>query len=114
MNLLNQTIEQISREKGIDSEIIQQALEDAMVAAAKKYFRTEEDLQARFDPENGTIDVFAVKQIVQEVDDDTTQMSLQEALEVDDTFEIDEFIEIPKPTTDLGRIAAQTAKQVIF
>ena len=114
MNLLNQTIEQISREKGIDPGIIQEALEDAMIAAAKKYFRTEEDLQARFDPENGTIDIFAVKQIVQEVDDPTTQMSLQEALEVDDTFEINEFIEIPKPTDDLGRIAAQTAKQVIF
>ena len=80
----------------------------------KKYFRTEEDLQARFDPGNGTIDIFAVKQIVQEVDDATTQMSLQEALEVDDTFEINEFIEIPKPTADLGRIATQTAKQVIF
>ena len=114
MNLLNQTIEQISREKGIDPKIIQEALEDAMVAAAKKYFKTEEDLQARFDPGNGTIDIFAVKQIVQEVDDATTQMSLQEALEVDDTFEINEFIEIPKPTADLGRIAAQTAKQVIF
>ena len=60
-NLLSQSIEQISREKGINPEIIQEALEDAMVAAARKYFKTEEDLQARYDPETGTIDVFAVK-----------------------------------------------------
>jgi N utilization substance protein A len=110
----NQSIEQISREKGINPEIIQEALEDAMVAAARKYFRTEEDLQARYDPETGTIDVFAVKKIVEEVDDATVEMSLEEALGVDETFELDDYVEIPKPTVDLGRIAAQTAKQVIF
>ncbi|MDA2928654.1 transcription termination factor NusA [Acidobacteria bacterium AH-259-O06] len=114
MNLLNQTIEQISREKGIDAQIIQEALEDAMIAAAKKYFKTDEDLHARYDPETGTIDVFAVKRIVEEVTDEATEMSLKEALEVDETFEVDEYIEIPKPTVELGRIAAQTAKQVIF
>ncbi len=113
-NLLSQSIEQISREKGINPEIIQEALEDAMVAAARKFFRTEEDLQARYDPETGTIDVFAVKKIVEEVSDDTLEMSLKEALSVDETFELDDYVEIPKPTVDLGRIAAQTAKQVIF
>jgi N utilization substance protein A len=113
-NLLTQTIEQISREKGIDAQIVREALEDALVAAAKKYFRTEEDLRARFDPEGGTIDVFAVKKIVEEVGDPLTEMSLEEALDVDGTFEVDDYIEIPKPTVDLGRIAAQTAKQVIF
>ncbi len=113
-NLLSQSIEQISREKSIDPEIIHEALEDAMVAAANKYFRTDEDLQARYDPETGTIDVFAVKKVVEEVDDETTEMSLEEALTVDETFEVDDYIEIPKPTVDLGRIAAQTAKQVIL
>jgi transcription termination/antitermination protein NusA len=113
-NTLTQTIEQISKEKGIDPGIIQRALEDAMVAAAKKYFKTEEDLQARYDPETGTIDVFAVKRIVEEVVDEANEMSLEEALEIDETFEVGEYIEIPKPTLELGRIAAQTAKQVIF
>ncbi|MEE8350217.1 MAG: transcription termination factor NusA [Acidobacteriota bacterium] len=113
-NLLGPVIEQISREKGIDAQIVREALEDAMVAAAKKFFKTEEDLQARFEPESGTIDVFAVKRIVEEVEDSLTEMSLEEALEVDDTFAVDDYIEIPKPTVDLGRIAAQTAKQVIF
>jgi N utilization substance protein A len=113
-NLLMQTIEQISREKGIDPQIVHEALEDAMVAAANKYFKTEEDLQARFDSETGTIDVFAVKRIVEEVSEPLTEMSLEDALAVDETFELDDFIEFPKPTVDLGRIAAQTAKQVIF
>lgn len=113
-NILSQTIEQISKEKGIEPEVIQRALEEAMVAAAKKYFKTAEELQARYDPETGTIDVFAVKEIVEEVADPETQMSLEEALSIDDSFQVGEFVEIPKPTLELGRIAAQTAKQVIF
>ncbi len=113
-NVLTQTIEQISREKGINPELIQQALEDAMVAAARKFFKTDEDLQGRYDPETGTIEVFAVKEIVEEVEDEEIQMSLEEALKIDATFEIGDYIEIPKPTLELGRIAAQTAKQVIF
>lgn len=113
-NLLSQSIEQISREKSIDPEVIHEALEDAMVAAANKYFRTDEDLQARYDPETGTIEIFAVKKVVEKVDDEATEMSLEEALTVDETFELDDYIEIPKPTVDLGRIAAQTAKQVIL
>ncbi len=112
-NMLSQTIEQISREKGIDPELIQEALEDAMVAAARKYFKTEEELQARYDPETGTIDVFAVKEIVDEVEEAELQMSLDEALQIDETFEVGDYIELPKPTLELGRIAAQTAKQVI-
>ena len=113
VSVLNQGIEQISREKGIDPGVIHEALEDAMVAAAKKFFKSEEDLQARYDTETGTIDVFAVKKIVEEVSDENTEMPLAEALEIDETFVVDDYIEIPKPTVELGRIAAQTAKQVI-
>ncbi len=112
-NILSQTIEQLSKEKGIDPQLVREALEDAMAAAARKYFRTNEDLQARFDSETGTIDIYALKEIVEEVEDPATQMSLAEALKLDDTFEAGDFIEIPKPTQGLGRIAAQTAKQVI-
>ncbi len=113
VSVLNQSIEQISREKGIDPGVIHEALEDALVAAAKKFFKSEEDIQARYDTETGTIDVFAVRKIVEEVSDENTEMSLAEALEIDESFEIDDYIEIPKPTVELGRIAAQTAKQVI-
>lgn len=112
-NALSQTIEQIGREKGIEPQLIQEALEDAMAAAARRFFKTEEDLQGRFDPQTGLIEVFAVKRIVETVEDDATEMSLAEALDVDDTFQVGEYIELPKPTLELGRIAAQTAKQVI-
>ncbi len=112
-NPLAQMIEQISREKGIEPQLIQEALEDAMVAAARRFFKTEEELQSRYDPESGTIEIFAVKRIVEVVETDETEMSLSDALEVDETFIVGDYIEIPKPTLELGRIAAQTAKQVI-
>ncbi|MGI8782452.1 MAG: transcription termination factor NusA [Acidobacteriota bacterium] len=113
-SLLAQTIDQISKEKNIDPQIIISALEDAMVAAAKKYFKTEEDLQSRFDVASGALEVFAVKRVVAEVSNPLQEMSLEEAKEIDDSFEVDDTVEIPKPTDLLGRIAAQTAKQVIF
>jgi len=84
-----------------------------MVAVARRVFKTEEDLQSRYDPEVGTIEVFAVKRIVESVEKDETEMSLSEALEIDETFIVGDYIEIPKPTLELGRIAAQTAKQVL-
>ena len=112
-NPLAHTIEQVSREKGIEPRLIQEALEDAMVAAARRFFKTKEDLQSRYDPESGTIEVFAVKKIVEDVENDETEMGLAEALEIDETFVVGEYVEIPKPTIELGRIAAQTAKQVI-
>jgi transcription termination/antitermination protein NusA len=113
INMLSQTIEQISKEKGIDPKVIYQALEEAMVVAARKFFKTSEDLQATYDPETGTIEVFAVREIVETVENPDTQMSLEEALEIDDTFEVSDLIEIPKDTTEFGRIAAQAAKQII-
>ena len=66
-SLLYQTIEQISREKHIEPDIIVAAIEDAMVVAARKYYKTEEDLRSKFNPESGQIDVYAVRVVVEEV-----------------------------------------------
>ena len=85
-----------------------------MVAAAGRYYKTEENLQADFDPDTGVIEIFAVKQVVEEVEDPVTEMSLEEAQSYDESFEVGDYVEIPKPTMGLGRIAAQTAKQVII
>ena len=68
-SLLYQTIEQISREKHIEPEVIVAAIEDAMIVAARKYYKTEEDLRAKFNPDSGQIDVFAVRPVVEEVTD---------------------------------------------
>ncbi len=73
MSPLYQLVEQISREKGVDAAIIIDALEDAILTAAKKYYRTEEPYQARFNQESGEIEVFLVKRVVAEVADPTAE-----------------------------------------
>ena len=113
-SLLYQTIEQISREKHIEPEIIVAAIEDAMVVAARKYYRTEEDLRSKFNPESGQVDVYSVHSVVEEVADPLREMSLAEARKHNPAVEVGGEIIQPKPTDVLGRIAAQTAEQVIL
>jgi transcription termination/antitermination protein NusA len=113
-NLLYQTIEQISREKHIEPEVIVAAIEDAMVVAARKYYKTEEDLRSKFNPETGQVDVYAVRAVVEEVADPKRELTLAEARKYDPAVEVGGEVLIAKPTDVLGRIAAQTAKQVIM
>src|ERR687890_1461967 len=113
-NPLLQQIDAIAKEKGVEPEIIITALQDAIEAAARKRYKTEA-LRARFNQESGQLELYAVKKIVDEVTDASTQVSLSEAQQLyGDEAEVDMEIEFPRPTEDLGRIAAQTAKQVIF
>jgi N utilization substance protein A len=115
-NQLRQQIDQISREKNINPDVIIAAIEDAILTASKKYYKGAEDLRSRFNEESGQIEVFAVKQIVETVEIPETQLGLEEARQMFPGAEIElgQEIEFPKPTDVLGRIAAQTAKQVIF
>ena len=113
-NIITQTIEQISKEKNIDPKIIIDALEDAMVAASRKHYKTNEDINARFDPETGLVEIFAVKRVVEQVENPSLEISLEEAKAIDESLAVDDTVEIPKPTDVLGRIPAQTAKQVIL
>jgi N utilization substance protein A len=113
-NPLAQMIEQISREKHIEPEIIVAAIEDAMVVAARKYYKTEEDLRSKFNTETGHVDIFSVRAVVEEVADPLREMTLAEARKVNPEAQIGTEIHLTKPTEVLGRIAAQTAKQVIM
>ncbi len=113
-NVITQTIEQISKDKNIDPKIIIAALEDAMIAASRKYYKTNEDINARFDPETGVVEIFAVKRVVEKVENPSLEIPLEEAKQIDESLELDDTVEIPKPMDVLGRIAAQTAKQVIL
>jgi len=113
-SLLYQTIEQISREKHIEPEIIVAAIEDAMVVAARKYYRTEEELRSKFNPETGQVDVFSVHMVVEEVADPVREISLSEARKRNPGIDVGGEVTETKPTDVLGRIAAQTAKQVIL
>jgi N utilization substance protein A len=114
-NPLQQTIEQLAKEKGIGPEVIISAIEEAVKTASRKFYKTNEDLHARFNLETGQVELFALKEIVNEVATPATEISLVEARELyGDEAEIGMEIEFPKSTEVLGRIAAQTAKQVIF
>ncbi len=113
-NQLRQQIDQISREKNINPDVIIAAIEDAILTASKKYYKNNEDLRSRFNNDTGQIEVFAVRQIVETVEIPETQISLAEAQQLIPEAEVGQEIEFPKPTDILGRIAAQTAKQVIF
>src|SRR5271168_1301151 len=113
-SLLFQTIEQISREKHIEPDVIVAAIEDAMVVAARKYYRTEEDLRSKFNAETGQVEVFSVHTVVEEVTDPLREVSLVDARRQKSDVEVGGEITANKPTDVLGRIAAQTAKQVIL
>ncbi len=114
MDSIYQSIEILSKEKGIDAQIVLDAVKDAMLIAARKHFRTVENYEADFDDKNGGIRLFAVKCVADPVTDPAIEMSLPEARRIDPAAEIGTIIRIPKPTDALGRISAQTAKQVIF
>src|SRR5580692_10295053 len=113
-NLLYQQIEMLSREKHIEPEVVISAIEDAMVVAARKFYKTEEDLRGKFNPESGQVDVHSVYTVVEEVTDPKREISLADAKKKNPSAEIGTEILTAKPTDVLGRIAAQTAKQVIL
>jgi N utilization substance protein A len=113
-NLLYQQIELISREKHIEPAVVVSALEDAMCVAARKYYKTEEDLRGKFNPETGQIDVFSVLTVVDDVADPTKEISVEDARKKNPDAVVGTEILTNKPTDVLGRIAAQTAKQVIL
>jgi len=113
-----QTIDVLSREKNIDPNVIISAIEEAVIKAARKQFNAEqtgEELRARYDPETGDIDLFALMTVVEEVQNPATEISLADVLEMGiEGAEVGDQLEFPKPKEELGRIAAQTAKQIIF
>jgi transcription termination/antitermination protein NusA len=113
-SLLYQMIDQLSREKGIDPQVIISAVEDAILVATRKYYKTSEDLESRFNKDTGMIEVCAVKKVVEQVEDTDHQLSLDEARRYNPEANLETEVRIPKATDVLGRIAAQTAKQVIF
>ena len=115
---LYNTIDALSREKGIDPQIVVSAVEDAIVMATRKYYKTQENLRAELDKETGKINAYAVKTVVEtpeQVEDPLLQITVEDARKVDPNLEVGGELRTPKVTEGiLGRIAAQLAKQVIF
>jgi len=111
---LLRTIDQVSRDKGIDSKTLIEALEEAVSSAVKKKFGSEYELEVSFNTEIGEIEVFEFKEVVQDVTDEKLQVSLKEARKLDPESEIGDSLGMKTDIDALGRIAAQSAKQVIM
>lgn len=122
-NPVQQTIEALAKERGIDPEVVVAAIEDAVVTASRRVFKDGENLKARFNMDTGQVELVSVKLVVNEVTTPATEISLEDARaiyrnaygdEVANSVDAGDEMEFPKPTDQFGRIAAQTAKQVIF
>src|SRR5712692_3971640 len=111
---IGQNIEALCQEQGIDRELVIDAIKEAVRAAAKKQFKGGEDIQVEWDPETG-LELSASKVVVDDVADPATELSIDEAREMGgDDIEIGDALLLPLPMEELGRIAAQTAKQILF
>jgi transcription termination/antitermination protein NusA len=109
-----QNIEALCQEQGIERDLVIEAMKEAVRAAAKKQFRSGEDIQVDWNPETG-IELSASKVVVDEVADPATELSFDEARELaGDEVELGDALLLPLPMEELGRIAAQTAKQILF
>ena len=109
-----QNIEALCQEQGIDRELVIEAIKEAVRAAAKKQFKGGEDIQVDWSPESG-LELSASKVVVDDVADPATELSIDDAREMGgDEVEVGDALLLPMPMEELGRIAAQTAKQILF
>jgi N utilization substance protein A len=116
-SVLYQSIEALSRDKGIDPQIVVSAVEDAIALATRKYYKTQENMRAELDRESGEIRAYVYKTVVEapeQLEDPVNQITLEDARALAPEVETGGEIRYYKPTDVLGRIAAQMAKQVIF
>lgn len=112
---LKRIIDQISRDKGIDRDLLINTLEEAVLSAAKKRYGQRRDIEVQFNDEMGEVELFQFRQVVEKVEDEQTEVSLEEAKSLDPDVELgDELGSKMEDVADLGRIAAQSAKQVII
>lgn len=103
----------LSREKGIDKDLLMEALEAALISAYKKNFKSASNVRVSLDENTGKMQVFSRKDIVEEVLDPQEDISIDQAKEIDPSYEIGDIVEVEVTPRDFGRIAAQAAKQVV-
>lgn len=107
-------INQIEKEKGIDKEILFEAIEVSLVTACKKNFGTSQNVKVVINRENGDVAVFAQKTVAEEVEDENLEISLEEARLIKKSYELGDIVDIVVTPKNFGRISAQTAKQVVL
>lgn len=108
-----EALNEIEREKGISKEVLIEAIEAALVSGYKRNFNSAQNVRVDINRELGNIRVFARKTVVEEVTDPRSQISIDEAQEIDPNYMVDDIIDMEVTPRDFGRIAAQTAKQVV-
>ena len=112
-----QVADAVAREKGIDKEIVIEAMEEAIQKAGRSKYGVDHDIRVKIDRKSGQIEMFRYREIVETIEDpefENVQLTLEEAKSINGDAEIGQFIIDPLPPLDFGRIAAQTAKQVIL
>jgi hypothetical protein len=110
---LLQIADAVAREKSIDKMVVIEAMQDAIQRAAKSRYGAENDIRAEIDPQTGETKLYRLLEVVEHVENDATQITMQEALERNPGARLGDFLSEPLPPVDFGRIAAQNAKQVI-
>lgn len=112
---LKRIIDQISRDRGIEKRLLIEAIEEAVQSAARKKLGSRREIEVRYNEEFGEVEVYQFRNVVEEVEDEQTEISFEEAQVLDPEVQLgDELGEKMENITDLGRIAAQSAKQVII
>ena len=111
---IKRVIEQVSRDKGINREVLIKALEEALESAARKKFGTKVDIEVQYNESTGEIEVFQFKDVAEIVTEPDLQISMEEGRKLDPECEIGDSLGTKMDTTTFGRIAAQSAKQVII
>ena len=111
---IKRVVEQISRDKGIDRDILVKALEEALKSAARKKFGNRINIETQYNPKTGEIEVFQFKDVAEVITDPDMQMNLEDGRQLDAECEIGDSLGIKMDTAIFGRIAAQSAKQVII
>ncbi|MBI2375621.1 MAG: transcription termination/antitermination protein NusA [Deltaproteobacteria bacterium] len=111
---LNDILDQVSKDKSIAKSVLVEALEAAMLTAARKIHGAERDIEAHFNEETGAVEIFEFKKVVELVDSPSTQITLDQGRELDPEAQVGDDLGVRIETEDMGRIAAQTAKQVII
>lgn len=107
-------LDALEKEKGISKEIVIEALDAALVSAYKKHYGQAQNVEIKFDEKKGDVHIYSVKEVTEEVMDSQLEVSLKEALTINPAYEIGDMIHFEVTPKDFGRIAAQTAKQVIL
>ncbi|MGA7278826.1 MAG: transcription termination factor NusA [Desulfocapsaceae bacterium] len=112
---LKRIIDQISRDRGFDKKLLVEAIEEAVASAARKRYGSRRDIEVHYNEELGEVEVFQFRRVVEEAEDDQTEIAFEHAKQLDPEVQLgDELGEKMENITELGRIAAQSAKQVII